>query len=296
MREDFPAAHSMDTEWFAVDADGRVALFQSGEGGPVPETAPGQGEAMGAVESRAVPDAAEAPPYRKGAPQPSELLHDRPAAQSHVKVPYLETLMFLDELGPVQRDLDAGGARIVRASEGEAVVFAAVSKERFDELHAAGACRGCRSHYEDEGASELAALGVYVYGNDSYEAGPYERLGTPSCPASIDRLPEDIRAMANQVKLPVKFADAREVQPVDLVPCVTWGAGYVPIGETEPRPVPGREDDFAKEQAAARAYAERVARGQTGGSGPRVGRLLVIALVVFVALIVLVALLRHRGG
>ncbi|MGP1384908.1 MAG: hypothetical protein ACTS2F_15180 [Thainema sp.] len=35
---DYPAAHSMDTEWFAVDADGNIGLFDSSEGGAVPET------------------------------------------------------------------------------------------------------------------------------------------------------------------------------------------------------------------------------------------------------------------
>jgi hypothetical protein len=34
--EDYPAAHSMDTRWFSVDADGHVALFDSGQDGPVP--------------------------------------------------------------------------------------------------------------------------------------------------------------------------------------------------------------------------------------------------------------------
>lgn len=32
----YPAAHSMDTTWYAVDAAGRVAAFQSGEDGHVP--------------------------------------------------------------------------------------------------------------------------------------------------------------------------------------------------------------------------------------------------------------------
>ena len=34
--EDFPAAHSMDTTWFVVDADDHVAVFDSGEAGLVP--------------------------------------------------------------------------------------------------------------------------------------------------------------------------------------------------------------------------------------------------------------------
>src|SRR5262245_52320304 len=33
---DFPAAHSMDTNWFAVDRDGHVAMFDSGKLGAVP--------------------------------------------------------------------------------------------------------------------------------------------------------------------------------------------------------------------------------------------------------------------
>jgi hypothetical protein len=39
MGEDFSAAHSMDTEWFAVDRDGQVALFISGENGSVADAA-----------------------------------------------------------------------------------------------------------------------------------------------------------------------------------------------------------------------------------------------------------------
>ncbi|MCI0459674.1 MAG: hypothetical protein L0Z62_22210 [Gemmataceae bacterium] len=37
MTTDYPAAHSMDTTWYAVDADGSVALFESGENGHVPD-------------------------------------------------------------------------------------------------------------------------------------------------------------------------------------------------------------------------------------------------------------------
>jgi hypothetical protein len=36
MTQDYPAAHSMDTCWFAVDSAGHVAYFDSGETGHVP--------------------------------------------------------------------------------------------------------------------------------------------------------------------------------------------------------------------------------------------------------------------
>src|SRR5262245_34529587 len=36
---DYPAAHSMDTVWYAVDANGAVGIFNSAEAGPVPRSA-----------------------------------------------------------------------------------------------------------------------------------------------------------------------------------------------------------------------------------------------------------------
>jgi hypothetical protein len=37
MEPDYPAAHSQDTDWYAIDVRGHVALFKSGENGHVPE-------------------------------------------------------------------------------------------------------------------------------------------------------------------------------------------------------------------------------------------------------------------
>src|SRR5262245_49267558 len=39
---DYPAAHSADVSWYAVDSAGYVALFQSGENGPAPRAAEGE--------------------------------------------------------------------------------------------------------------------------------------------------------------------------------------------------------------------------------------------------------------
>ncbi len=37
MEVDYPAAHSMDSTWFAVDARGQVGIFETGENGPLPD-------------------------------------------------------------------------------------------------------------------------------------------------------------------------------------------------------------------------------------------------------------------
>ena len=39
MTPDYPAAHSMDTRWFAVDGAGHLAVFTTGEAGALPMTA-----------------------------------------------------------------------------------------------------------------------------------------------------------------------------------------------------------------------------------------------------------------
>lgn len=39
MDTDFPAAHSMDTAWYAVDRDGHVGIFVTGSEGALPEAA-----------------------------------------------------------------------------------------------------------------------------------------------------------------------------------------------------------------------------------------------------------------
>jgi hypothetical protein len=43
MAEDFPAAHSMDTDWYAVDRHGHVGVFSTGENGHLPTGAAGGG-------------------------------------------------------------------------------------------------------------------------------------------------------------------------------------------------------------------------------------------------------------
>src|SRR5690348_14803035 len=53
MEIDYPASHSMDTWWFAVDELGHVAIFDSGEDGHVPRGAEdGAMELMDALEGK----------------------------------------------------------------------------------------------------------------------------------------------------------------------------------------------------------------------------------------------------
>lgn len=56
--KDWPAAHSMDTAWYAVDADGNIGRFETGEAGAMPHEA--ANEAEGAFNVRGLHLAAQA--------------------------------------------------------------------------------------------------------------------------------------------------------------------------------------------------------------------------------------------
>lgn len=57
MQADFPAAHSMDSEWFAVDKDGHVGYFSTGADGAVPNGAsPGDGAFEDLLDAEDIPE------------------------------------------------------------------------------------------------------------------------------------------------------------------------------------------------------------------------------------------------
>jgi hypothetical protein len=59
MEIDFPAAHSMDTIWFAVDDDGHIGCFHTGENGSLPEGAGVNDELVRAWIRSQLPDPPE---------------------------------------------------------------------------------------------------------------------------------------------------------------------------------------------------------------------------------------------
>lgn len=63
MENDYPAAHSMDTRWFAIDESGHLGIFASGENGHLPDISTGDADELIAALWRRHPSAEEEPPY-----------------------------------------------------------------------------------------------------------------------------------------------------------------------------------------------------------------------------------------
>jgi hypothetical protein len=252
MENDYPAAHSMDTQFFAIDRDGHVACFETGEAGAVPAQA-AQGEEVGELLQR----------HLASLPQ-VEVIHDRQGRvtpgqrnefnehRGQMALPY-PTLMFLDSLDPVRDEIAAGRAVEVRASEGVAVLFRELSEAVARRLHESDACRGCSWYFQAmEGGSatpDLVSRGFFNYSHltDNWVSGPYGRTGQPERPVHIDQLPPRIREAIKAVRFDsLSFAETPYIQPVEHMECASWESAYMDVTGKHIRPIPGKEQEYAE--------------------------------------------------
>lgn len=262
MECDFPAAHSMDSTWFAVDRDGHVALFGTGEAGAMP------GDAATDEEEGLTDKLVGALP-RTGA------LHD-PAAgiqvygdgtEQHHSFYESETkiegvLMFLRSLDPVEEELNRGELFEVDASQGVAVVWRELPRATYQRLHENKDCLYCTYGNEDEDEDEdedeeawrrspnLAECGLFSYTHvtDNWVAGPYARDYQPKQPITLDQLPPEVRRLVGKVRFnELCFRETPSFQPVEHVECEAWGAAYLASDGKTIRSIPGREEEYAGE-------------------------------------------------
>jgi hypothetical protein len=233
---DFPAAHSADTTWFAVDRDGHIAVFDSGEPGAVPEdVVDGSQELWGELE-RLVPLGAA----RYLLPSPAfigEEIHDTYERVSGVPA------IFLHRGGSAAAEeaLRTGRAVRVEGPGCEAIRVEELDPELRRRLHQDFACLGCH-HPPDE---PFAALGLYEYRHVYFVAAPYRLGAAPTRPLSASDLPARARA-----DLPVfdgRFAETRLLQPVEHWPSQVWGGAWLQSDRPAIRPAPGQEAGFTRD-------------------------------------------------
>jgi len=249
MVPDFPAAHSMDTEWFAIDQDGHVACFDSSTMGAVPA---GQTQEDGYELRQRLRTQLPA------APVVFDLSgHLRPGRQTanHYRGRwYWPALCFLQSLDPVREQIAAGRAFEVRASGGLAVVLRRPDDGFLDRLHDSGVCLGCFNYDIDRDDLPLdstdmpyfpARFGVYSYGHlwGDDVAGPYGREELPLRPIHVDELPPDLRQAVRRARFDrLCFAQTPHIQPAEWIPCDFFEpkAGYIASDGVTHKPRPRR--------------------------------------------------------
>ena len=253
---DFPAAHSMDTRWFAIDRDGHVALMESGEGGAVPTD--GASQDLGYTQTEQLISLLGAAPM--------------PTAGMHASGPFGDFVM-LGDADAIKKIAGSASKRddgAVRAHFGFEVpaagVFDKVKRILFERanpgsafrrVHEAGACGGCvRDDRDDSEAMSVAErLGLFFYDGPAGIAEPYERAHVPEHPLDAARIGE---LAAKLPRFSGSFASQERLQPVEhWKEVAAWSAAYVG-SDGIVRCVPGSEARYAKEYEQLREEFEDV--------------------------------------
>jgi hypothetical protein len=252
---DYPAAHSMDTGWFAVDRDGHVAYFYSGEAGAVPAEARREEPTATLHELESLFSRTE-PVYE---------LHGRSGVREeeghHVSLfpdgspPVLgddpwPVLLFVTSLDAVREEFARGLAVPVPSRDAAAVFFRDLPIGSYRRLHESGACLGCFEN--DPAYHDLPErLGLYHYDHpdDLYIPEPYGRLGSPRRPLRVDQLPADLgEALTRATFDGIRFEESGRIQPIEHAPCeCKYVGGYVGLDGRMIRPIPGQEDVYREE-------------------------------------------------
>jgi hypothetical protein len=250
MEPDIPIGHSMDTCFFAIDRDGHVAIFDTGEAGAVPAHALSGDSADSVRQQLAALARVGVIHDRQG-----QLTPNRPSEfnehRGSLGLPY-PTLMFLDSVDPVKDEIAAGRAVEVQASEGVAVLFQQMSEALARRLHDSGACRGCSWYFQgdmEEHSPDLTARGLFSYSHltDNWISGPYGRVRRPAQPIHVDQLPPRIRDAVKAMRFDsLSFAESPHVQPIEHTECVSWESAYMDVTGKHIRPIPGKEEEYSQ--------------------------------------------------
>jgi hypothetical protein len=229
-----PAAHSMDTDWFAVDALGHVGVFESGEGGGVPDAHFREWESQSSFDellerllgepTRAglrfdehelfAPDRRDHPWDRYSIIEAPEQLGDRSSAlveladASVLADPHLREGLSLSE-----RFVRLPSDRVLIRGWFDPTILAGL-------WHELGVIR-VRSPYD----LEPGRFGLFRYSCDDYSAGPYARVERPrGQPLRIEQLSAPLRTALSGVTFSaLDFRSEAVVQPFEHVPSQAWG-------------------------------------------------------------------------
>lgn len=217
MPPDIPAAHSMDTRWFAVDRDGRVARFETSESGALPW----------AAESRDFDE------------WPLEALAAAPAVASGLLAPEIEPHLLSPEhaLIVLTADPDARLALSMLVADLEVADLSHTSVLATSSRLPPGLLRRLSAHPRVAQIVPRDEVQRWLAGDDSplfqfrhdYPGAPgaYRRVNRPRGPSlSVEALPEPAASVVRRVSLPLRFADTRRVDLAEHfreTDCHLWG-------------------------------------------------------------------------
>jgi hypothetical protein len=251
---DYPAAHSMDTEWFGIDANGNIAIFDSGEGGAIPNSnyklrQEAQLDGLDAFllemaknnENRLLKLNIAGELVAKslslnecdrvvlsagrivGTPNGPQIKTDKPTG-SPVLDGWLLHLACDDVISQLQIEENDYNYAVRFAGEATIVYVRECKIQTLQTLITEGkvlAGKLLRNYHNG-----LASLfGFFIYEHDDSGAQiPYTCIGKPLVPLCLDDLPEPLQDLVSWIWFDrLQFLDSEIIQPIEHMRCDTWG-------------------------------------------------------------------------
>jgi hypothetical protein len=240
--QDFPAAHSMDTTWFAIDADGCVARFTTNEGGAVPKEFPETKnentekkndlvrfltkESRGIIQQIQPLNIQTVLEYVNA--NSLEDIQDRICRfegmarlnpQSRSWYDDIEELILILSREQAIQDLKLQSRRILRFADERIIVHVdKCDREWLKRSIESGLVLAARDEYL---TNNLSWLGLYEY-NAWGNSVPYQRSYLLKEPIHLKNLPPEVADSISYVSLSVRFSENEFVQPIEHMPCDVW--------------------------------------------------------------------------
>ena len=255
----YPAAHSMDTEWFGVDDDGHVALFASHDNGAVPHEVTRHGSqaverllGMLPVDEDGLAVLDVDPSDWRG-----ELTDQRAwelARSANVQevwgqgegVEDLAAWLACEEAWPLLmnahatgaylRTEDAGGfalAPVVRLGHQAPIFYyRAAHPGRLIRLLLDGQVLGAEQLRLSwwSGGWDVSRLGIFFYDHDHRlaESAPYTQVAAPARGLRLEALGPQALSRLGPIRFDgVRFAQTLQLQPAELTACASWERAWV---------------------------------------------------------------------
>jgi hypothetical protein len=283
------AAHSMDTSWFAVDDEGHVAVFDSGEAGAVPEVflethghqydTDELHELLLEGDPRPIYDVSDLCVVDDGQLLVADWESGTRGAKPFDADPLRDTTEWLVWLRNERRLENLPDLRRLPTADGKVIAHGLLQRRQLRALRQAHAiCRAwCHAR------PELDRWGVYCYSHgDRYEnwiSGPYSRDRAPRTPLRLDAIAPEARRIVETVRFEgLRFAQAARIQPVEHHACSSWQHSFVscagddqialPEGPARFSSVPGVHPVLGAAQLAAEALGEPRRPRHLGGPAP----------------------------
>ena len=201
MKRDYPAAHSMDTTWYAIDQQGQVASFDTGEAGCVP-TSCGDTEALDLIETlMSVPPGSGVELYVDDLVKEADgkilmNTHDGWEERSLEQLNIIYCVLVWLKDDSMLRDVDPKNASEFHRAPVETDVFAYADSPRRKDLRAF-VQQGVLNRAWVNFLVEPSRFGLYEFEHgaafDNWISGPYVKTSNPVSAMDLSKLPIEIR-------------------------------------------------------------------------------------------------------